>query len=81
MDNPRFWRAFAGWVVLGHIALWVLAELTGWVYDTGFISRLSLDALILAGLGWWQSGRVEVKQSEDADVQDVLDVLTDEGRE
>lgn len=79
LDDARFWRGFAAINVLAYLALWVVAEVTRWVDSPAFISRLSLLALILAALSWWQSGRVEVKQQDDANVSDVLEVLDGEG--
>jgi len=75
VNSAAFWRGFALVNIILYCILWVVAEFTGWVYDPAFISRLSLLALILASLSWWQSGRVEVKQERDADVQEVLDLL------
>lgn len=75
LDSAVFWRSFALVNIALYCALWVVAEFTGWINDTGFISRLSLLALILASLSWWQSSRVEVRQERDADVQEVLDLL------
>lgn len=75
LEDARFWRGFALVNVAVYCVLWAVSEFTGWVNDTGFISRLSLLALILSSLSWWQSGRVEVKQQRDADVREVLERL------
>lgn len=48
---------------------------TGWVNATVYVSALSLWALVTGHLSAWQAARVEVKQHEDANVQDVLDVV------
>lgn len=75
LNSPLFWRGFA----LFNIVLWTVsipvAEIYGWVYDTGYISRLSEVALLLAALSWWQSTRVEVKQYDDNDVAEVMAYL------
>ena len=71
-SDPKFWRAFAAFWFWACTGLWVVAEFTGWVNDPAFISRVSMIALQLACLSWWQSSRVEVKQFEDADVADVI---------
>lgn len=75
LHDPVFWRRFA----LFNIWLWTasipIAEITGWVHESAYISRLSELALLLAALSWWQSTRVEVNQDKDADTQEVLDWL------
>lgn len=48
----------------GWVALWVLAELTGLVYDVGFISRLSLVALILGSWSAEEAAKAEVRVEE-----------------
>jgi hypothetical protein len=73
LNDARFWRLFALINIFVYIILWVIAEIFGWVNDSAFISRLSILALILSSLSWWQSGRVEVKQQDDADVSEVLE--------
>lgn len=75
LDSAVFWRRFALANVLVYCALWVVSEFTGWVNNTAFISRLSLLALILSALAWWQASRVEARQQQDADVREVLDLL------
>jgi hypothetical protein len=80
-DDPIFWRRFAFGNAIFCVILWVVAELFGWVMDTAFVSRVSMYALILAALCWWQSSRVEVKQASDKDVQEVFDLLKQHMRE
>lgn len=75
LDDARTWRKLAGFWFWCFTALWIVAEFTGWVNDPAFISRVSMVALQLACLSWWQSGRVEVKQQDDADVKDVLEKM------
>jgi len=79
--DPIFWRRFAFWNGVFCVILWVVAETTGWVNDSAFISRISMYALILAVLSWWQSSRVEVRQASDRDVQEVFDLLKSHMRE
>lgn len=81
LRNANFWRVFALINIFAYCILWVIAEFTGWVNDPAFISRLSILALILSSLSWWQSSRVEVKQQDDADVQEVLEAVNRNGNE
>lgn len=81
VEDPIFWRRFAFANGLLCVILWVVAEWLGWVTDTSFISRISMYALILAALSWWQSSRVEVRQASDKDVQEVFDLLKQHMRE
>jgi hypothetical protein len=75
LNDPRFWRRFA----MFNIVLWTaslpVAEVTGWVHESAYISRLSELALLLSALSWWQSTRVEVKQHDDNDVAEVMAYL------
>jgi hypothetical protein len=75
LNSPRFWKNFALFNIIFYIVLSIAAEFTGWVNDPAYISRLSEVALVLSSLSWWQAGRVEVKQYNDANVQQVLDWL------
>ena len=75
IEDPIFWRRFALANAFFCVILWIAAESFGWVLDTAFIARVSMYALILAALCWWQSSRVEVKQASDKDVQEVFDLL------
>lgn len=77
LRQPKVWQRIALGVVVFHVLLWIVAEIFGWINDTAFIARLSLDALVLAGLAWYVGTRVEVKQDEDADVAEVLDKIDD----
>ncbi len=73
--TPRGLRAF--WLTVGllNLILWPIATLLDWVSSEKFISHVSMEALVLAAFGAWQSTRVEVIQDEDANVQDVLDAV------
>lgn len=64
LEDPKFMRSFAGWNVIFWLALIPVAAVTGWVNSPAFISYLSLIALVLSSLSWWQAGRVEVKEDE-----------------
>ena len=59
--SPHFWKRFA----LANIIVWTLmiplAGITGWVDSPRFISYISLAALQLSSLAWWQSARAEMK--------------------
>jgi hypothetical protein len=81
VEDPIFWRRFAFANAIFCVILWFAAEFSGWVLDTAFVSRVSMYALILAALCWWQSSRVEVKQASDKDVQEVFDLLKQHMRE
>lgn len=48
----------------GWVALWIVAEITGLVYDVGFISRLSLVALILGSWSAEEAAKAEEKNEE-----------------
>ena len=48
---------------------------TGWISSVTYVAALSLWALVSGHWSAWQAARVEVRQEEDADVQDVLDKL------
>jgi hypothetical protein len=51
----------------GWIALWPVAEMTGWVHDTNFISRLSLIALILSSWSAEEAAITADRQANNGD--------------
>lgn len=75
INTPEFLRLFAGLQVIGWLALIPASSIFGWVNDVGFVSYLSEIALVLAAWSWWQAARVEVRQDQDADVAEVLQLL------
>lgn len=75
LTDARFWQWFSFANIIAWAVVWILAEMFGWVHDPAFISRVSMVALLLASLGWWESTRVEVMQQADANVSDVLERL------
>lgn len=52
-----------------------ISIVTGWVSSVVYVSALSLWALVSGHWSAWQAARVEAKQYDDADVQEVLDLL------
>ena len=71
VNNPR---AHA-WLTAFWCALVPVAWITGWLYSVGFVSLLSLVALILSQGAWWAAAQVARAQADDANVQDVLDAI------
>ena len=79
VNSPQAMRKINGILTLFWIAMCVPAFAFGWVSSVQFVSFLSLWALIASHWAAWQSARVEVRQDEDADVQEVLDVVKENG--
>lgn len=69
-----------GWLTLFWIAMIPVSIWTGWVKSITYVSALSLWALVSGHWSTWQASRVEVHQQEDADVQEVLDVVKGQER-
>lgn len=69
-----------GWLTLFWIAMIPISIWTGWVKSITYVSALSLWALVSGHWSTWQASRVEVHQQEDADVQEVLDVVKGQER-
>lgn len=68
-------RRVNGWFTLFWIAMIPISAVMGWLRSVVFVSALSLWALVSGHWSAWQAARVEVKQEEDADVQEVLDAV------
>lgn len=73
--DPIFMRRVNGWLTLFWIAMIPVSLITGWISSVTYVAVLSLWALVSGHWAAWQAARVEVHQSEDADVQDVLDAV------
>ena len=73
--DPVFMRRVNGWLTLLWIAMIPISLVMGWLDSVGYVSALSLWALVSGHLAAWQAARVEVVQDEDANVQDVLDAI------
>lgn len=73
--DPKFMRKVNGWLTIFWIVMIPVSIATGWVSSVQYVSALSLWALVSGHWSAWQAARVEVHQQEDADVQDVLDVV------
>lgn len=75
INTPEFLRVFAGIQVAIWIALIPVSGYFDWISDVKFVSYLSEIALVLGAWSWWQAARVEVRQDQDADVAEVLQLL------
>lgn len=73
--DPVFMRRVNGWLTMFWLAMIPVSLATGWVRSVRYVSALSLWALVSGHWSAWQAARVEVAQSQDANVQDVLDAI------
>jgi len=73
--DPVFMRRVNGWLTIFWLAMIPVSIATGWVKSVVYVSALSLWALVSGHWSAWQAARVEVRQEEDADVQEVLDEI------
>ncbi|MDQ1540564.1 MAG: hypothetical protein QOH29_1290 [Actinomycetota bacterium] len=73
--DPAFMRRVNGWLTIGWLAMIPVSLATGWVKSVVYVSALSLWALVSGHWSAWQAARVEVRQDEDADVTDVLELV------
>lgn len=75
-NEPSFMRSANGWLTVFWLCMIPVSIITGWISSVQYVSALSLWALVSAHWSAWQAARVEVHQADDADVQEVLDVVT-----
>lgn len=75
MNDPVFMRRLNGWLTVFWIVMIPISLVTGWVKSVSYVSALSLWALVSGHWSTYQAARVEVHQKEDADVQQVVDIL------
>ena len=73
--DPVFMRKVNGWLTVFWLLMIPVSIATGWISSVVYVSALSLWALVSGHWAAWQAARVEVRQEEDADVQDVLNEL------
>lgn len=83
IERLRWWVGFGFWFWLANLPpftalFFVLGFETFVKVSALYIADISIIALSLACGSWYQSLRVEQHQQDDADVQDVLDVVTTE---
>ena|SRR5688572_19243283 len=75
--DPHLMRTANGVLAVFFAIQAIPAFFFGWWDEVSYVTALSIWALVASHWAGWQAGRVEVKQFEDADVQDVLDVVED----
>lgn len=73
--DPVFMRRVNGWLTMFWLGMIPVSIVTGWISSVQYVSALSLWALVSGHWSAWQAARVEVAQSEDANVSEVLDHL------
>lgn len=73
--DPVFMRRVNGWLTIGWVLMIPVSIITGWISSVTYVAALSLWALVSGHWSAWQAARVEVAQSADAKVQDVLDAV------
>lgn len=84
----KLWRKFVDWLLRARTMriinawmtlLWIImiptAIFFGWIISVAFVSALSLWALVAAHLSAYQAARVEENQDNDANIQEVLDLV------
>ena len=73
--DPVLMRKVNGWATIFWIVMIPVSMITGWISSVTYVAALSLWALVSGHLSAWQAARVEVRQEEDANVSDVLEVV------
>jgi hypothetical protein len=75
--DPVFMRKFNGWLTIVWLFVLPLSIVTGLVNSVGFISLISIYALVTGHLSAWQAARVEVKQDQ-GDLENKVDEIHQE---
>ena len=73
--DPVFMRQLNGWLTIFWSVMIPVSIVTGWIGSVTYVAALSLWALVSGHWAAWQAARVEVHQDQDADVQEVKDLL------
>lgn len=71
--DPHFMQKANGWLTVFWIVMIPVSILTGWISSVAYVSALSLWALVSGHLSAWQAARVEVRQEDDLNVEQVYD--------
>lgn len=74
--DPVFMRKVNGWLTI----IWLASAAPICIFladSVPFLVFISVYAVVTGHLSAWQAARVEVVQDQDANVQDVLDVVED----
>ena len=75
LGSPQWMKSANGWLTIFWIVMIPISIATGWITSVAYVSALSLWALVTGHWSAWQAARVEVRQDEDANVQEVLDAV------
>jgi len=70
-------RRVNGWLTIFWIVMIPVSIVTGWITSVTYVAALSLWALVSGHWSAWEAARVECRQEDDADVQDVIDLLNE----
>jgi len=70
-------RRVNGWLTILWIVMIPVSIVTGWITSVTYVAALSLWALVSGHWSAWEAARVECRQDDDADVQDVIDLLNE----
>lgn len=62
--SPVAMRRVNGYLAVAWACMIPVSIITGWLYSVGFVSMLSLWALVSGHLASYQAARVEVRQDE-----------------
>lgn len=73
--DPVFMRRVNGWLTVFWLTMIPVSIVTGWINSVTYVAALSLWALVSGHWSAWQAARVEVRQEEDADVDEVLEIV------
>ncbi len=74
--DPHFMRRVNGVFTMFWLFMIPVSFLTGLVESVTYVSGLSLWALVTGHWSAWQAARVEVAQDDDANVSEVLDIVS-----
>ena len=75
LSSAVFMRRANGWLALLWLVMIPVSFATGLVSSVAYVSAISLWALVASHWAAWQAARVEVHMDDDANVQDVIDVI------
>jgi hypothetical protein len=73
--DPVLMRRLNGWAVIFWLVMIPVSLELHWLSSVTYVAALSIWALVSGHLSTWQSARVEVHQSNDANVSEVLEKL------
>jgi hypothetical protein len=78
LGSPVVMRHLNGWATVFWVLMIPVSLELHWLSSVTYVAALSIWALVSGHLATWQSARIAAHQADDANVQEVLDIVSED---